>query len=119
MPSFFIDTLKGMGERENSPSLVVLANRLPLFRDSDDGEWAISPGGLVSALSTKVLRGKNLTWIGWDGAIDVSTDPFEIDGVKMEPISLDEDETREYYDGFANGCLWPLFHDSIGNPEFR
>jgi trehalose 6-phosphate synthase len=108
-----------MSERENSPSLVVLANRLPLFRDSDDGEWAISPGGLVSALSTKVLRGKNLTWIGWDGAIDVSTDPFEIDGVKMVPVSLDEFEIRGYYEGFANGCLWPLFHDSIGNPEFR
>jgi trehalose 6-phosphate synthase len=118
MPGFFVDTLKNMVEK-NCPSLVVLANRLPLCRDRDDDGWRISPGGLVSALGTNALRGKNLTWVGWDGAINGSAVAFEVDGVKMVPVSLDEDETREYYKGFANSCLWPLFHDSIGNPEFR
>ena len=34
-------------------------------------------------------------------------------------MAIDEQEIEEYYEGFSNGTLWPLYHDAIRPPQFR
>jgi trehalose 6-phosphate synthase len=102
-------------------NFVVVANRLPVDRVvGSDGSttWRTSPGGLVSALEP-VMRRKGGAWIGWHGAADERLRPFEHDGLHLVPVRLTTQEVVEYYEGFSNGTLWPLYHDVIAPPEFH
>ncbi|MGL5810826.1 MAG: alpha,alpha-trehalose-phosphate synthase (UDP-forming) [Nocardioides sp.] len=104
-----------------SAELVVVANRLPVDRViEEDGTalWRGSPGGLVSALSP-VMRADAGAWIGWPGLADLKLDPFEIDGINLVPVPLSEREVEEFYEGFSNASLWPLYHDVVAKPEFH
>jgi trehalose 6-phosphate synthase len=101
--------------------LVVVANRLPVDQVEDkDGEisWRPSPGGLVAALEP-VLRRHRGAWIGWPGGDIDRLEPFELDGLWLVPMCLSEQDVEEYYEGFSNGTLWPLYHDVIVAPEFH
>ena len=102
-------------------SFVVVANRLPVDRvELPDGgtTWRTSPGGLVTALEP-VLRTQQGAWIGWHGAPDEDIDPFSCDGFEIVPVALSQTEIRDYYEGFANATLWPLYHDSVAFPVFH
>ena len=35
------------------------------------------------------------------------------------PVPLSEDEIEEFYEGFSNATLWPLYHDVVAKPEFH
>ena len=65
------------------------------------------------------MRRKGGAWIGWHGAADEKLKPFEHDGIRLEPVPLSALEVEEYYEGFSNGTLWPLYHDVIAPPEFH
>ncbi len=100
---------------------VVVANRLPIDLERVDGQpdhWKRSPGGLVTALEP-VLRSQDGAWVGWAGVPDVDVAPFVDDGLKLHPVQLSTAEVTEYYEGFANGTLWPLYHDVVVRPEFN
>jgi trehalose 6-phosphate synthase len=102
-------------------NLVIVANRLPVDRvEEEDGStsWRRSPGGLVSALEP-VMRSNNGTWIGWPGGTDGELEPFQDDGMYLVPMTLSAQEIEEFYEGFANGTLWPIYHDVIAKPEFH
>ncbi len=99
---------------------VVVANRLPVDRATDDDgtvSWQPSPGGLVTALEP-VMRNQRGTWVGWTGAADEKLDPFDAEGMHLVPVSLSETEVADYYEGFANATLWPLYHDVTAPPRF-
>jgi len=100
---------------------VVIANRLPVDRITDtDGSttWRTSPGGLVTALEP-VMRRNGGAWIGWHGAADEKLRPFTHDGLDLVPVPLSAQEVEEYYEGFSNATLWPLYHDVVVSPEFH
>src|SRR5215212_8310020 len=100
---------------------VVIANRLPVDRvTSPDGGtmWRTSPGGLVTALEP-VIRRNGGAWIGWHGAPNEKLKPFDHDGMHLVPVPLSDDEVEEYYEGFSNSTLWPLYHDVVAPPEFH
>ena len=102
-------------------NFVVVANRLPVDRDfNPDGTttWRTSPGGLVSALEP-VMQRKGGAWIGWHGAADERLEPFEHDGIRLVPVRLSTRRSIEYYEGFSNGTLWPLYHDVVAPPQFH
>lgn len=104
-----------------SADMVIVANRLPVDRiEQPDGTpgWRTSPGGLVSALEP-VLRANHGTWIGWPGDTDSDLEPFEADGLDLVPVSLSAQEVEEFYEGFSNATLWPLYHDVVAKPEFH
>ncbi|MBY6349030.1 alpha,alpha-trehalose-phosphate synthase (UDP-forming) [Rhodococcoides corynebacterioides] len=99
---------------------VVVANRLPVDLDTaPDGSrrWKRSPGGLVTALEP-ILRSNNGAWVGWPGVPDVEVEPFEDDGLELVPVPLSEREVADYYEGFSNATLWPLYHDVIVRPVY-
>ncbi len=101
--------------------LVVVSNRLP-FRAERKGGRVIfrpSPGGLVSALAP-VLRERGGVWIGWPGigreelaqADDVVLPKDR--NVRYVAVPLSAHEVSQYYAGFSNRTLWPLFHYFVG-----
>ncbi|HJQ94093.1 MAG TPA: trehalose-6-phosphate synthase [Acidimicrobiia bacterium] len=96
--------------------LVVVANRLPVRRE-EDGSWAPSPGGLVTALTPILQRGG--TWIGWAGVGKGPSESFRINNIDHVAVSVSDAEIDDYYLGFCNGTLWPLFHDGIRAPEYH
>jgi trehalose 6-phosphate synthase len=90
--------------------LVIAANRLPVMRAASG--WAPSPGGLVRAL-LPLLRENGGRWVGWTGSPDDDVEAFQLDGVDLHPVRLSAAEVAEYYEGFSNDTLWPLYHDAI------
>ncbi len=104
--------------------LLVISNRLPFSIDNSGGDVFVrqSSGGLVSALKSFFEHsGDNAEnyseklWIGsldadekdWQGAEEsrLATTDFGI-----IPIFIEQDVYNNYYNGFSNSTLWPLFH---------
>src|SRR3954449_99490 len=101
--------------------LVIVANRLPVDRvENPDGSegWRRSPGGLVTAIEP-VMRTSEGAWIGWAGGADDPHHPFVDDGLSLVPVPLSAQEVEEFYEGFSNGTLWPLYHDVVAKPAFH
>src|SRR4051812_19600105 len=80
--------------------------------------WRASPGGLVSAIEP-VMRAGDGVWIGWPGGTEQHLEPFEVDGLHLVPMSMTAEEIEQFYEGFSNGTLWPLYHDVVAKPEFH
>src|SRR6266576_1628125 len=100
---------------------VVVANRLPIDMERlpDGGTaWKRSPGGLVTALEP-LLRRRRGAWIGWPGIPDADDDPIAQDGMLLCPVRLSADDIANYYEGFSNATLWPLYHDLIVKPTYH
>jgi len=110
------DRLMRVAETEHR--VVVIANRLPVAFDPETAEWNTSPGGLVSAL-TPILQRTRGSWVGWSGMPDRDFDPFRHSDIHQVPVTLSQEEYEEFYVGFCNGTLWPLYHDSVRAPEFH
>ena len=107
--------------RPKPADLVIVANRLPVDRVTHaDGSvgWRRSPGGLVTALEP-VIKDNEGAWIGWTGGTDTDLEPFEQEGMRLVPVSLTSQEIEEFYEGFSNSTLWPLYHDVVAKPEFH
>ena len=106
---------------QHKADLVIVANRLPVDRVvNPDGssQWRPSPGGLVTAIEP-VMRENDGAWIGWPGGTESDLEPFVEDGMNLVPLPLSEDEIHEFYEGFSNATLWPLYHDVVAKPEFH
>jgi trehalose 6-phosphate synthase len=100
---------------------VVVASRLPVDRAEGAGgeaEWRPSPGGLVSALEP-VMREARGVWIGWSGDTGPAPGAFRANEMDLVGVGLSADQFRDYYEGFCNATLWPLYHDVIAPPEFH
>jgi len=125
---------------------VVVANRLPVDEvtgsadnggangtetvTSPDGRvWRRSPGGLVSALYPLLAGRSQAIWVGWTGAPGPAPEPFELTGftgdggstggragIRIQPVPLSQEEFDQYYEGYANATLWPLYHDAVQMP---
>ncbi|MHB1172505.1 MAG: alpha,alpha-trehalose-phosphate synthase (UDP-forming) [Lacisediminihabitans sp.] len=106
---------------DNEYSFVVVSNRLPVDRVVDaDGSarWQHSSGGLVTALEP-VMRSNGGVWIGWAGQPGLEFESFDSEGIRVFPIALSPEEIENYYEGFSNGTLWPLYHDVISSPSYH
>ena len=108
-------------EATGDSEFVVVANRLPVDLERlPDGTtaWKRSPGGLVTALEP-LLRRRRGAWIGWPGIVDADEDPIVQDDLQLYPVQLSAEDIAEYYEGFSNATLWPLYHDVIVKPSYH
>ena len=82
-------------------------------------DWRPSPGGLVTAFEP-VMRSHEGAWVGWPGAPDEELEPFDQRRAAAGPgARCRRTEVEDYYEGFSNATLWPLYHDVIAPPEFH
>src|SRR6266542_4539149 len=90
------------------------------YRDwsSDVCSSDLRPGGLVTARHP-VLQGYGTTWVGWAGGTGPAPRLPAIDGVTMRAVELSELDLEQYYEGFANSTLWPLYHDAVEQPVYH
>ncbi len=106
---------------ESSGRLLVVSNRLPVSLSYEEKHLSASPasGGLVTALSP-VLRDRGGFWAGWPGDVrNVSLrevremlEPLSAEsGYRLLPVMLTRKDMEDFYHGFSNSVLWPLFHD--------
>lgn len=90
---------------------IIVSNRVP-----SPNEKGATAGGLTVALADAVTNGT--VWFGWSGkrATETSTaaDVVTADGVTYATIDIGERDHTRFYNGFANGALWPLFHFRSG-----
>jgi trehalose 6-phosphate synthase len=99
-----------------SDSLLIVSNRLPDMRSSEpvDRVRRRNVGGLVSALEP-VLAARRGLWLGWGGRV-VGEDEEPSHGIDDEGspalawFDYKQSWHRDYYNGFCNATLWPLFH---------
>lgn len=94
--------------------LIVISNRV--------SAGGAAQGGLAVALSA-ALREHGGIWFGWSGQ---ETAEFtghinfqREDGITTATVDLEEQDIEEYYNGYANRTLWPLFHYRIDLAEYE
>jgi trehalose 6-phosphate synthase len=87
--------------------LVAVSNRVTLPRRG------AAPGGLAVGLAA-AMRSCGGLWFGWSGetveAPAAAVDTVRRDGITYATIDLSRAEHDEFYLGFCNGVLWPVFH---------
>ncbi len=99
--------------------LVVVSNRVavPTARGKKGAQ-----GGLAGALGAALKSGRGL-WFGWSG--EERREPDEAPhvrtrgGITTATIDLSPQDLEDYYNGYANSTLWPLFHYRIDLTEFE
>ena len=96
--------------------LVIVSNRLPFSIKRDDAGVHVIPssGGLATGLRGVHARGESL-WIGWPGMEPRSPEEREhidreLEGQGLIPVHFSTAEMERFYEGVANGVIWPLFH---------
>src|SRR5262245_58982888 len=99
--------------------LIVVSNRV---QAPDASEGAPSQGGLAMAIKA-ALREYSGVWFGWSGnATPAQTGQLStqrVNGVTLATIDLEEQDIQEYYNGYANRTLWPLFHYRIDLAQYE
>ena len=65
------------------------------------------------------MAGRDGVWGGWAGESGPAPEPFTENGLHLHPVSLSPVEMREYYEGFSNGTLWPIYHDVMIPASFH
>jgi trehalose 6-phosphate synthase len=97
--------------------LVIVSNRLALPH-----EKASRAGGLAVALRETLERRGGL-WLGWSGETtsDEAAAPLLLTrgNITYATLDLKAADYQDFYIGFANGVLWPLFHYRVGLANFR
>ncbi|MDP3803828.1 trehalose-6-phosphate synthase [Brevundimonas sp.] len=92
--------------------LIVVSNRVSAPKDPAAG----SAGGLAMALSA-ALRKYDGLWFGWSGeTVEHFTGALKMEdrsGVTVALVDLEHQDVDEYYNGYANKTLWPLFHHRV------
>jgi trehalose 6-phosphate synthase len=101
--------------------IVVVSNRVMELRK------AAQAGGVAVAVAD-LLRERAGLWFGWSGKIvgeaeltdDADTKIQRVAGKSaLATIPFTEDEYRDYYLGYSNSVLWPVFHNRLDLAEFE
>ncbi|TVR34523.1 MAG: bifunctional alpha,alpha-trehalose-phosphate synthase (UDP-forming)/trehalose-phosphatase [Spirochaetaceae bacterium] len=99
--------------------VLLVSNRLStsVSLDADGPHFSPSMGGLATGLSS-LHQQENSLWVGWTGvpSESLSTEMNQVisDRLRQEhksvAVALTEDEIEQFYFGFCNNIVWPLFH---------
>src|SRR3546814_8225689 len=98
--------------------LVVGSNRVSAAKQTRPG----AEGGLSVAVRA-ALRERGGIWFGWSGKVAANDygEPTVTEAGKITyaTIDLTQRDYDEYYVGFANSTLWPLFHYRLDLAVFQ
>lgn len=102
----------------SSKKIIIVSNRLPVTITKKGGKFEIlhSAGGLSSGVGALFKSFDNAVWIGWPGITDekIGGDKDKIIKLlapyKFKPVFFAEHDLENFYYGFCNKIIWPLFH---------
>lgn len=99
--------------------LIIVSNRLPVTVSKKKSKFSFQPsvGGLVTGVGSLEMS-KEQIWIGWPGitlsGYSTKSDTRELNDILAEqnyhPVFLKRNDFENYYQGFCNEIIWPLFH---------
>jgi len=98
--------------------LLIISNRLPLNVEKRDGKLHFQPslGGLATALGA-FYKSRPSLWIGWPGIEQEKVEKGEEKEIEDKlaeercyPVFLSGKDVDDFYFGFCNQTIWPLFH---------
>lgn len=107
--------------------LIFVSNRLPVSISKKKNDISVEPsvGGLATGMKTFYKTHDSL-WFGWPGINQSKISSAErkiIDEKllkeKCKPVYLSKHDLNQYYYGFSNKTLWPLFHYFNQFTEYR
>ncbi len=97
--------------------LVVVSNRVP-----NPGSGQPQAGGLAVAL-TDALKRRGGLWFGWNGQLSQSavTRPrvAHHEGIDYATLPLAKPDYDDFYLGYANAVIWPVFHFNLGAMDYQ
>ncbi|KAI4336117.1 hypothetical protein L6164_014686 [Bauhinia variegata] len=103
---------------EYSQKIIVVANNLPLNaqKDQKSGRWCFSYD--EDSIFWQLKDGLPSKTVVYVGSLNVDVDASEQDKVSLElmekfnclPTFLPSDLQKQFYNGFCQQTLWPLFH---------
>ena len=98
--------------------LIIVSNRVN--PPSDAG--VATTGGLAMALAAALRDGRGV-WFGWSGETAESytgqLSVRRVGDVTVALVDLEQQDLEEYYNGYANRTLWPLFHYRTDLAEYE
>jgi trehalose 6-phosphate synthase len=79
----------------------------------------VQPGGLEVVLKA-TLKKHTCVWMGWSGEVSNKSGPRTLKRGKNSYVLIDlrQEDFDEYYNGFANRVLWPIFHYRLDLVEY-
>jgi trehalose 6-phosphate synthase/phosphatase len=98
--------------------LITISNRLPVSAVRRDNSLVFesSVGGLATGLR-QFSKSSPSAWVGWPGLSLAAADSSEAGEIRKRlqkdscyPVFLSGYEVENYYHGFSNRTIWPLFH---------
>lgn len=98
--------------------LLIVANRLPweTIKNKSGMSLRPSPGGLATGLFSLTDQYEHC-WVGWPGTASQQLLPNQLKKMNAlyqaehcVPVVLSKRQLKNYYYGFSNKILWPLFH---------
>jgi len=107
--------------------IIFISNRLPVTvsKKEDILEYNKSIGGLATGLKSFHEQSESI-WVGWTGVSDEEINEKEKESIQKElkdkyqclPVFLSDKEIEQYYYGFSNNTIWPLFHYFTDKTEY-
>lgn len=105
--------------------LIIISNRLPLTLIEEDNEYKVrtSAGGLATGLNS-LETSLEKHWIGWPGIYPKSQKAEKEINAKLSshnfhPVYLTPQQIEDYYEGYSNSVVWPLFHYFFSYVRYR
>tara|TARA_B100000315_G_scaffold122793_1_gene112730 strand:- start:18460 stop:20640 length:2181 start_codon:yes stop_codon:yes gene_type:complete len=98
--------------------LIIVSNRLPVSMERRKGGLSFQQGagGLATGIASFYKTYESI-WVGWPG---IDSDKIEknkeeirkrlISEFNCHPVFLPKRDFDNYYSGFCNNTIWPLFH---------
>ncbi len=106
-----------VNKAQKTQRLLIVSNRLPIVVSHRQGRVSFqkSVGGLATGLAS-FYKDYSSIWIGWPG-ISKERLRGEDEFVRKElakescfPVFLNQRSIEQFYQGFCNKTIWPLFH---------
>ncbi|MPW24441.1 bifunctional alpha,alpha-trehalose-phosphate synthase (UDP-forming)/trehalose-phosphatase [Alkalibaculum sp. M08DMB] len=108
--------------------IIFVSNRLPVTvsKNQDEITYNKSIGGLATGLKSYHEKSDSL-WVGWPGISNEEINVTETQNIenklmndyKCLPVLLSNKDIEEYYFGFCNNTIWPLFHYFTNKTEYE